>query len=192
VKEAPVVTKKMFGLACAVVMVLGGVSTATAQDAMQGGPPRPSAQSPPPQGGGEGLPANPAEVGRLFDAYALVQAQEQLGLDEDAFARFMPKFKVLIDARRRQLQERLRMMNALARLTRAATPDEAALREHLRRLDEHDVSSSADVRKASEAVTSLLTPLQAARFRLFEEQMERRKLDLLMRARQNRRNLRLP
>lgn len=171
-------------------MALCGAVGAAAQDAPQAS--RPGAPQPGP-GGGEGLPANPNEVGRLFDAYALVQAQEQLGLGEDEFARFMPKFKTLIDARRRQLQERMRLMNGLVRLTRAATPDDAALREQLRRLDEHDASSMADVRKASDALTSLLTPLQLARFRVFEEQMERRKLDLMTRARQGlRRNQRVP
>ena len=51
----------------------------------------------------------------------------------------------------------------------------------------------AEVRRASDALTSVLTPLQLARFRVFEEQMERRKLDLMTRARQGlRRNQRVP
>ena len=41
-----------------------------------------------------------------------------------------------------------------------------------------------DVRQALEGVDQVLDLRQQARFRLFEEQMERRKVELLMRARQ--------
>ena len=87
----------------------------------------------------------------------------------------------------------MRLLNQLGRLARDAAPDEAALRDHLRTLDEHDASSAIEVRTASDAVSALLTPLQQARFRILEAQLERRKLDLMTRARQgNRRNQRLP
>ena len=51
-----------------------------------------------------------------------------------------------------------------------------------------DERAAAELRRALDGVDEILTVRQQARFRLFEDQMERRKLDLLMRARQNVRN----
>ncbi len=186
----------MSHILCRVAMVLVLVGACSAAASAQGpqGPPPPR----PPQGrpGNQvegSLPSNPGEVGKLFDAYAVVQAQEQLGLDEEQFGRFVPRFTALLEVRRRQSQARMRLLNQLGRLVRDAPTDEAALREQLRALDDHDASSEIEVRKASDAATALLTPVQLARFRVFEAQMERRKVDLMMRARQgNRRNQRQP
>ena len=44
-----------------------------------------------------------------------------------------------------------------------------------------------EIRQAADSLDEVLEPLQQARWRILEEQMERRKLDLLMRARQNNR-----
>ena len=137
--------------------------------------------------------ATPNEVGRLFDAYTIVQAQEQMGLSEEQFGRFLPRFKALVEARRREMQGRMRLLNQLNRLSRATPPDENALRDQLKALIDHETASAAEVRSAREALIALLTPLQHARFRLFEEQVELRKLDLMTRARQGmRRNQRVP
>ena len=54
----------------------------------------------------------------------------------------------------------------------------------MKALQDIDARTEADIRKAYEGVDSVLDVRQQARFRLFEEQMERRKLELLMRARQ--------
>jgi hypothetical protein len=37
---------------------------------------------------------------RLFDAYALMQAREQLKIDDEEFTRFMSRFRALQDVRR--------------------------------------------------------------------------------------------
>src|SRR5882672_5579987 len=51
----------------------------------------------------------PAEIQRLFDAYALVQAQEQLTISDDQYAQFLTRFKGLQDVRRKALQEHTRI-----------------------------------------------------------------------------------
>jgi hypothetical protein len=43
------------------------------------------------------------------------------------------------------------------------------------------------IRQPADALDEVLEPIRQARWRVLEEQMERRKLDLLMRARQNNR-----
>ena len=60
-------------------------------------------------------------------------------------------------------------------------------------LDDLDVRARGDLQKAYDAVDSVLDARQQAKFRLFEEQMERRKIELLIRARQaNRQQKRNP
>jgi hypothetical protein len=60
--------------------------------------------------------------------------------------------------------------------------DEAGLRDRMRRLREIDEHGLADVRRACDAIDQILDVQQQARFRVFEEQMERRKVELVLRA----------
>jgi hypothetical protein len=62
--------------------------------------------------------------------------------------------------------------------------DENAVRERLKALRDDDDRAAAELRRAYDAVDEILDVRQQARFRIFEEMIERRKLDLLMRARQ--------
>jgi hypothetical protein len=55
--------------------------------------------------------------------------------------------------------------------------------EKVKALDDLQQRSADQVRKLTAEMDAVLTPFQRARFRLFEEQIERQKLDLLMRAR---------
>jgi Spy/CpxP family protein refolding chaperone len=136
--------------------------------------------------GAEGQPGvTPGEVQKMFDAYALMQAQDQLKIGDDQFTRFLTRFKALQEIRRQALQERTRIIVDLRRLTAASTPpDEAPIKERLNALQELDTRSSADMKKAYEAIDQVLDLRQQAQFRVFEEQMERRKLELVIRARQ--------
>jgi hypothetical protein len=80
-------------------------------------------------------------------------------------------------------------MNELQRLTNPRAQvkaDEAVLKERLNTLQELDARNAAELRKAYTAMDDVLDVRQQARFRVFEEQIERRKLELLLRARQNR------
>ena len=63
--------------------------------------------------------------------------------------------------------------------------DYNGLRDRLKGLREEDDRAAADIRKALDGVDEVLDVRQQARFRLFEERMESRKLELLLRARQN-------
>ena len=145
---------------------------------------------PPPAG-----PANSAnstvsagEIQRLFDAYALVQAQVQLKLSDDQYPTFLARYKALQDLRRRSQNERGRIIQDLRRLSMEdAKSDDGQLRDRIKALQDLDVQAAADVRKAYDAVDQVLDLRQQARFRVFEEQMERRKIDLVTRARQNNR-----
>lgn len=127
---------------------------------------------------------SPAELQRMFDGYAILQAQDFLKLNDDQYARFLPRFKALLDARRQTLQQRTRALNVLRRLLMDAQPDEGMLKDALKQLQEIDSRGEADARRAYEAIDQVLDVKQQAHFRVFEEQMDRRKLELVTRARQ--------
>ena len=142
---------------------------------------RPNAPQPPDDG-----TVSPVEIQRMFDAYALVQAQEQLKIGDDKFSQFLTRYKALQDVRRKALQERNRLVNETRRLLNTDQPDEA-IAERVKAMQELEVRSAADVRKAYDAIDQILDIRQQAKFRVFEENMGRRKLELVTRARQNNR-----
>jgi len=164
----------------AVAFVIISIVSAAGAAAAQSQPP-----TPPPAQPGPDISAN--EVQRLFDAWALVQAQDALQLSEAQYGRFVTRLKTLQEVRRKNQQARGKILQDLRRLTGpdVTTIDEGAIRERLRILRDQEDRTAVELRKAYEAVDELLDIRQQARFRLFEEQVERRKLDLLMRARRN-------
>jgi hypothetical protein len=130
---------------------------------------------------------SPGEVVAMLDAYTVVQAQEALQLNDEQYASFVARLKKLQETRRRNQQAHNQLLQELRRLAgpQAAPPfDENAIRDRLKALRELDDRSALELRRAYEAVDEVLDIRQQARFRMFEEMMERRKLDLLMRARQ--------
>lgn len=130
---------------------------------------------------------SPAEVVGMLDAYAVVQAQDALQLNDGQYGQFVAHLKKLQETRRGNQQARNQIVQDLRQLTgpQTATPvDEPAVRERLKALREHDDRAASAMRRAYDALDEGLDVRQQARFRIFEEQIERRKLDLLMRARQ--------
>lgn len=171
---------KLYTIAVASVLAASSVSAAAAQR-----------QPPPPTTDAAPQPEISAgEVQRLFEAFALVQAQEALQLSDDQYVRFVTRLKTLQETRRRHQQARNQILQDLRRLTnpQTGTGDETSMRERLAALKAEEERSAADLRKATEGIDEILDIRQQARFRLFEERMEQRKLDLLLRARQNARN----
>ncbi len=138
----------------------------------------------------------PGQVQQLFDAMLVMQAPDALSLSDQQYAQFLPRLRVLLDARRKALLERMRLINELQRLTNPRNPQpnvtETEIRERLSALEELDARSTAELRKAYDAIDEILDVRQQARFRVFEEQIERRKLDLIARARQRNQNRQLP
>src|SRR5215813_13108632 len=73
----------------------------------------------------------PAEIQRMFDAYALLQAQEQLKIGDEQYSQFLTRFKALQDIRRKSLQERTRIVNELRRMLNDGQADDAQIKERL-------------------------------------------------------------
>lgn len=134
--------------------------------------------------GGEQPGVSPAEIQRMFDSYALMQAQDVLKITDEQFPQFLAKFKALQDVRRRALVERARLTQELRRMLNNSQPDEGQLKDRIKALQDLEERSASDVRRAYDAIDQVLNVRQQAGFRVFEEMMERRKLELITRARQ--------
>jgi hypothetical protein len=157
---------------CLVLVLVGGMAHA-----------QPAAQDAPPA-------LAPGEVQRLLDGYELVQAQDFLALSDTEFVAFLPKLRALQEARRRNEQERLRLLAELRKMTNPQTGQvpENDLRDRVRTLRELETRAVAEIQHAIDGVDQTLDARQQARFRIFEQQIEQRKLQLLMRARQIQQN----
>ena len=124
----------------------------------------------------------------MLDGYMLIQAQDVLQLSDEQFPRFLSRVRAWQDTRRRSQGERQRMLQELRRMTaaRGGTVDEATIKERLKALDDLESRAGMEIRQQRTAIDQVLNPYQQARFRIFEETMEQRKIELLMRARQGR------
>jgi Spy/CpxP family protein refolding chaperone len=167
-------------LAMVVALALTAAAPAAAQGARGGAAPAEAAAAAGEAPGG----VTPAEIQRMFDSYALIQAQDQLKISDEKFPQFLTRFKALQDTRRRNMAERFRMVQDLRKLSNDAQPDEAQMKDRLKALDDLDARAQTEVARAYEAINQVLDVRQRAKFRVFEENMENRKLALVMRARQ--------
>ncbi len=164
--------------ACVALLMLAASVPAWAQ----GGGRLPRRNGPLAQGGADGV--SPAEIQRLFDAYVVMQAQQELQLSDEQYPKFLARVKQLQAARQRGLADRQRVIQDLRRLDAGASLDESQAKTQLRSLADIDARVANEVRDAQAGIDEVLDTRQRVRFRIFEEQMERRKVDLLMRARQ--------
>ena len=76
------------------------------------------------------------------------------------------------------------MLRDLNQLLAAAATDEAAVTAKLKELEDFTTESSRQLQDAYTAIDRVLDLRQRARFRIFDADMERRKLNLIARARQ--------
>ena len=127
----------------------------------------------------------PGEVRQLFDAFELVRAQEMLDLSDEQYPQFVAMLTNLQEHRRSVQQQRQRLLRELQRLSTRASPDETMLEERLAALSQLDLEAQAAGREAMAALDGLLTIRQQARFRIFQQAMERRRIELLIRAQRN-------
>jgi hypothetical protein len=175
-------TKGVFSCVAASLLLLAGAVPAGAQVPR---PDRPAAQGRAAGGAESGV--TPAEIQRMFDAYALVQAQDQLQLGDEQYSQFLIRYKALQDIRRQALQDHGRIVAELRRLLSNREADEDTLVDRMRALADIDNRRNAEVMEAYREIDQVLDVRQRASFRVFEELMERRKVELITRARQGNR-----
>jgi hypothetical protein len=127
------------------------------------------------------------QLAAMLDTYAIVQAQDQLGISDEKYGTFAARLKKLQDVRRKNLRQRRQIVQELRRLAgprATGEVDEAAVRKQLGALREVDERAAVELRQAYDSLDEVLDARQQARFRIFEETIEQRKLELLFRARE--------
>ena len=129
----------------------------------------------------------PAQLHELFDAMLVMQAQNSLSLNDQQYAQFLTRLRTLQQTRRKNQQERARIINELQKMTNPRNPQaaESDVKLRLNDLQELEARAAAELRRAYNGIDEVLTPVQQARFRVLEELIERRKLELVARARGN-------
>src|SRR5262245_38968315 len=147
---------------------------------------RPARGAPVPPGGEQ--PVTPGEIQQMFDAYVVMQAQDILKLNDDQYPRFITRLRALQQVRRRAEGQRMMLLNQLRRIlnNQDGSVDENLVRERLKMLADLRVSAAAEEKQAQDSLDEVLDLRQQARFRVFEEEMERRKVEMVMRTRPNR------
>lgn len=127
-----------------------------------------------------------ADVQAMFEAMALLDAEKQIPLAADQYPTFAVRLKKLQQARALHQRNHNRVLNELRRLTNppaGAKPDDAAIEAKFKELMTVDADGRLAVDQATEAVDQILSPTQRARFRILEDNIERKKLDFLTRVR---------
>jgi Spy/CpxP family protein refolding chaperone len=141
---------------------------------------RPDAPPPPAQSA-----AALNDVQQMLDAMVLGRAQPQLQLSNDQYPQFFKSMQALQQLRRQHQMRRQRMLGELRRLInpqQAEPPDDATLAAKTKELDDLETQMFQDEQKSRASIDAILTPHQRARFRVFEENMEREKLRMLAKA----------
>ncbi len=172
------------GRCCRIVWLCAALASASpVARAMAQTPPSPGQ---PPPASAEAPGVTPGELQDLFDSYVMMQAQRQLRLTDAQLPQFVLKLKALQMTRRRADMQRLRIVQELRRLTLPANDraDEGQIRERLKDLEDLEARSAIEIRQAQVNLDQVLDVRQQGRFRVLEEQIERNKVELMMRARQ--------
>jgi hypothetical protein len=124
-----------------------------------------------------------AEAFKMVDAYVMSNLQESLGLSDEQFAKAIPLVKKLQTERREYYFERTRRMREMRRLLHQGGATEAQVLELLGQIKALDADGPAQTRKNVEALDAVLTPVQQAKFRVLELEVEQRMRELVRRAR---------
>jgi hypothetical protein len=129
-----------------------------------------------------GRPAR-EEAFRMVDAYLVSNLQESLGLSDEQFAKAIPVVKKLQRERREYLLERVRLMREMRRLMQQGGVAEAPVLELLQQAKKLESEGPERTRRNLEALDALLTPMQQAKYRVLEGEVEQRVRELTNRAR---------
>jgi hypothetical protein len=126
------------------------------------------------------------EAFRMVDAYVVSHLQEGLALSDEQFAKAVPLVSKLQRERREYLLGRARLMREMRRLLRQGGSVEAQVLERLEQSKKLEAEGPDRIRRSLEALDAVLSPLQQAKYRVLEGEVEQRMRALANRARQAR------
>jgi len=126
------------------------------------------------------------EAFRMIDAYFLSNLQESLGLTDEQFVRLLPLVKKLQTDRRQYVQRRMRALQEMRRLLQSGGATEARLEELLRELKTVENDERPALRRDLDAIDAVLSPVQQAKYRVLELEVERKIREIMAQMRQGR------
>lgn len=122
------------------------------------------------------------ETFRLVDAYFISNIQESLGLTNEQFARILPLVKKVQSDRRDFARRRMQALRQLRKTLSSGVATEASVTELLKDLKAASADERAGTLANLEALDAELTPLQQAKYRVFEAEVDLRLRHLLARS----------
>jgi len=114
------------------------------------------------------------EAWKLVDAYIISNLQESLGLSDEQFVKLLPLVKKLQEERRGFMQKRGQLLGEIRHQLRSGEATEARIAELMKQLHVLETEEPAALRRQADAVDALLSPVQQAKFRVLEMEVERR------------------
>jgi len=123
------------------------------------------------------------EAFRMVDAYLVSNLQESLGLTDEQFAKSIPLVKRLQSEKRQYLLERTRTVREMRRLLQRGGATETQVLDLLRQVKALDADGPTRTRKNLDALDAMLSPLQQAKYRVLELEVEQRMRELMNRVR---------
>lgn len=126
------------------------------------------------------------EAFRIVDAYVVANLKESLGLGDATYVKAIPLVKELQEARRGYFVDRGRALRGLRSLLRSGTATKEDVLGALEAVKQIDASGPDRIRAASAALDAILSPMEQAKYRVFELDVEYRMRDMMGHARRDR------
>lgn len=122
------------------------------------------------------------ETFRLMDAYLISNLQESLGLTDEQFSKALPLVKKLQSDRRGYAKRRMQALRLLRKSLLSGSATEAGVVDLLKDLKNASAEERAGTLRNLEALDTVLTPIQQAKYRVFEAEVDLRLRHLLARS----------
>jgi hypothetical protein len=138
------------------------------------------------RGGGPGAQAPELrdETFRLMDAYLISNLQESLGLTDEQFVKALPLVKKLQSDRRDSARKRMQSLRLLRKALTSGSATETGVAELLKEVKSTAAFEHEATVRNIEALDAVLTPLQQAKYRVFEAEVDIRMRRLAARSRE--------
>ncbi len=122
------------------------------------------------------------ETFRLMDAYLISNLQESLGLTDEQFSKALPVVKRLQSDRRDFARRRMQALRLLRKTLLSGSATEASVVDLLKDLKNASAEERDGTLRNLEVLDAVLTPIQQAKYRVFEAEVDLRLRHLLARS----------
>jgi hypothetical protein len=114
------------------------------------------------------------EMFRMVDAYIAMNIEEKLGLSDEQFARVLPLVKRLQTDRRRFAERRNEVIRDMRDRLQSGAATEAQVGQMMKDLKALEDEEPGTLRKDRDAIDQTLSPVQQAKLRVLEVEVERK------------------